>query len=1736
MSNIIVQTKLKNSFTSIPLSIKEFIDFAIAVSTNLVETHKVGQIHGTICPENIFWNSKTLKAQLVDPVLGDKKPLFNTAHLPYISPEQTRRMNLNVDYRTDLYSLGIVFFEMLVGEPPFIAEDNLEMIHLHIASIPPKPHTKRVEVPEQISNIILRLLKKNPDDRYQSAYGLQHDLELCAELWELNGMVKQFELGESDHRGRFRVSQKLYGRENELKLLFDSFERVSAGSKELITVVGYSGVGKSLLVQRVQKPITTKHGFFIDGKFDQYKRNIPYFAWHQVFGTLVNQLLTKSDDRLAYWKTRILGALGQNGKVLTDVFGNLELIIGPQADVPLLGDTEALNRFNSVIQNFIKEMAYKDHPLVIFLDDLQWIDSASLLLLHTLIIDPDLSHVQFIGAYRDNEVDPSHPLTLFLKKIKEEQVILKQIVLQNLLKEDVNTLIADTLETSPVYTLPLAELIYSKTGGNAFFTHQILQTLHDKNLLTFDVSAGNWNWNLEVLKALDITKNVVEFLTSSMQDLPEAYQYILKLAACIGNLFDIETLLLIVRKQGVDIEGNLKMALQEEIILYQNGKYKFAHDRIQQAAYALIPEDSKKETHLEIGRILFERIPEEKRKERVFDIVNQLNIGAELLSTRAEQIQLVQLNLAAGQKAKANAAYSDAKKFIEIGIELLGTSGWQKQYDLTLLLHNENGELAGLTGQFDQVSTTVSLIRDNTNNVLDRVRIYMTQIEAETAQYNIADALEIGLAVLGEMGFEIPDQPTIEDRQLLHDKFNILLTSDSLGRLAQIPAMSDKKAQGASSLFASIMSTSYIIKPSLFPIISYQGAILSLEYGLDVWTPFFFGGVTLVNFASIDRDSPVNEALNLIEFYKPLVSVIHEMLDNPVTARSRSKCLMMMAFTVPWVASIEQSVEFSQATYSSGYETGDWLYSSYGAVFFSVLAFDAGLNLEVYETRLSSYISNANRMGYLTPATEASIFLQTALIFKKISPEPHKLIGTYFNEEEWLQDAISTNDMAGRHYFYLAKLILVYHFKLDKELDEYVANAENSLAGGQGMYSTTLFHFYVTLARLRLISGSSSKKPPKTMKLIDKSLHWMAIWSRSVPSTFQHKYELMKAEKSRVTGRIDSALSNYEQAINGAREHGFIQEEALANELYARFWIERNNDRFARPLMREAHSLYLKWGARGKADHLANCYPEFFITPNIIANDSATQSISDQEFSDLDLRTVLKASLTIAGEMELDKLLAKMMHIIIENAGAQQGFLILARGEEWIIQGIAEVDKNKVQVLQSMDIEKNDTVSSGIIHYVARTRETIVLEDAAHEGEFISDHTIQRRKSRSVLCMPLINLGRISGILYLENNLTPDAFTPGHVELLKLLSSEMAMALDNAQVYHNLELGEKRFRATFEQAAVGIAHVSPEGRFLRINQKYCDIVGYSYEETLQLTFQDITYPDDLESDVTQVNQLLAGEIDTYSMDKRYISKNGELVWVNLTVSLVRNEAEQPQWFVAVVNDITERKFAEQSILKYQRRLKDLAHKITITEEAIRKQVAVDLHDNVGQLLASIRIQLSKINKVEENPVIKDRIENISQTMRGAIQATRDAIFNLSPPQLNEIGLYPAVHDWMKEQIEFKHGIVTSISGEDENLTIDVDTRYLLFRSIRELMHNVVKHSQATKLDVNFCKNNGSLEITVRDNGRGFDYNPDQLRLKSDSYGLFSINERLNDLDGSMVVNSIIGKGSNIKLTIPLKDK
>lgn len=762
-------------------NISEFLYLAIKISKILGKIHNNQVIHKDINPSNIVLNPVTKQLKIIDfgistaltkenPRLQNPTVLEGT--LAYISPEQTGRMNRALDYRTDFYSLGVTFYELLTGELPFTTKDPLELVHCHIAKIPPTPLHPYIPIP--LINIVAKLMAKTAEERYQSAWGLKYDLEQCLVQWQETEEIKPFTLGSRDICDRFQIPQKLYGREQEVVQLLEAFERVSQRwgeegrncNSELFLVAGYSGIGKSALVQEIYKPITKRRGYFIRGKFDQFQRNIPYAAIIQAFKELIEQLLTESTAQLRKWQGKLLEALGNNGQLIIDVIPAVELIIGKQPALPELGAIEAQNRFNLVFQKFIQVFCQPQHPLVIFLDDLQWVDAATLKLLELMLTGQDnLGNLLLIGAYRDNEVSPAHPLIMSLEDMEQQGATVNQITLTPLNLDCISQLIADTLHSDQEAVQSLAQLVLSKTGGNPFFVNEFLKTLYAENLLTFEfASFPGWYWETRKIEALGITDNVVELTINKIKKMPAPTQQALSLAAAIGADFDLKTLSLISNQSPAQIFRNLNSAIQAELIQPASSldeelliqKYRFGHDRIQQAAYALVEEEKKPALHLKIGRLLWKNAQQERLNEQLFTIVDHLNLGVGLLTNSSEKEAIAKLNLAAGEKAKAATAYQAAYQYLQDGLQLLELQPWQTQYDLALTLYEETAEAAYLSTDFVGMTRLAKVVQREAKTLLEKVRICEIQIQAYVAQNKLHLALETALHLCQELGVSFP--------------------------------------------------------------------------------------------------------------------------------------------------------------------------------------------------------------------------------------------------------------------------------------------------------------------------------------------------------------------------------------------------------------------------------------------------------------------------------------------------------------------------------------------------------------------------------------------------------------------------------------------------------------------------------------------------------------------------------------------------------------------------------------------------------------------------------------------------------------------------------------------------------------------------------------------------------------------------------------------------------------------
>ncbi|MEO1375104.1 MAG: AAA family ATPase [Cyanobacteria bacterium J06635_10] len=1379
------------------LKLRDFLKLAISISEIIGQIHAIKVIHKDINPSNIILKSVTNQVKIIDfgistvlsrENMNFQSPTILEGTLPYISPEQTGRMNRSIDYRTDFYSLGITFYQLLTGQLPFPSKDSLELVHSHIAKQAISPQNLRSDLPEIISDIVMKLMAKNAEERYQSAYGLKVDLEKCLSQIKNERLISPFLIGSCHRIEQLMIPQKLYGREAELEILLAGFERVSKGTSQILLVSGYSGVGKSALINEIHKPVTAKKGHFLAGKYEQYKQNIPYYSFSQAFNELCNQLLTNSKILLEKLKTDILQAIGNNGQILIDIIPKLELLIGQQPTVANVSSHEAHNRLKLVFNNFLKVICQPEHPIVLFLDDLQWADTASLDLLKTIVDDNQIKYLLIIGAYRDNEVDSKHPLNLVINNLKESEINCSEINLNSLTQENVNELIADTFKSSSIFCYTLNEIIYQKTQGNCFFTIQFLQSLYTDGLLSFDAFRRQWQWDVRQIQARDITDNVVELMTGKIAKLSELTQKSLQLAACIGNYFDLSTLAALAETQPQQLLLALFPALQEGLIIPLNSQYKllivqsnintneiklkFLHDRVQQAAYSLIPDHKKQANHYQIGCLLLAKFEAEKLEEEIFNIVNQLNLGISLIYNEKERLKIAALNLRAGKKAKANSAYASAVKYLRTGLELLPEKAWEQQYDLTFNFYVETIEAEYLNTNFKSAEQLSDIALKQVQKNWEKAKIFQTKIQFCIAQNQMESAIELGLNVL-----EMLDVPLVES---LPENLNIQA-------LEHLPLIQDPVKLLAQNILVILHVPVYITKPELLRKIVCSSVNFCLHYGNSALSAFiyaYYGLVLCVGFFDIESGYLCAQ----------LAQRILEKFD---TKEIKCKVEVLVSSGIsPWREHGTKAVVLLRQAAKTGLEIGDLEYTCHAVATWYTGIFLVGESLELISQQYTFYKELLQSLKQEFFLNYCEIWEQTVLNLKEVSTFCKELIGEAFDERKMLPFLQKTQNFTSLSALFIMKTVLSYLFKDYEQAVTHAHSAAKYKQGVAGLFLSSQLPFYDSLALLAMYPNSNEQIKKENLELVEANQRQMYLWASHAPMNFQHKYDLVEAEKARVLGQSWQAEQLYERAIRGAKQYEFVHEEALAYERAAEFYLAVDREEIGQFYLKNAHHCYTRWGAKAKVKQLEEEYPQYLLG---VSNQSKSKSLSttisttgtDGEI--LDLNTVIKASQAISGELQLENLLQKLMRIVIENAGAQKGFLLFNNENNWVIEAQGTVNSDEITTLQSIPIESLDPdnslhiLPSTIINYVAHTKEYLVLNDAASEGKFINDPYIIATQSKSILCSPLLNQGKLTGIVYLENNLTKSAFTSERIQLLNILSAQAAISIDNSRLYQNLE-------------------------------------------------------------------------------------------------------------------------------------------------------------------------------------------------------------------------------------------------------------------------------------------------------------------------------------------------------------
>ncbi|AUX38008.1 MULTISPECIES: AAA family ATPase [Sorangium] len=1365
------------------------VRIALQLADTLGAIHERNIIHKDIKPSNIIVDSDVSTSKLTDFSIasllpGERAAVYDPwsageGTLQYISPEQTGRMNRSIDFRSDYYSLGVTLYELTTRRLPFETTDPLELVHHHIAKTPVAPHLIRPEIPEALSRVIMKLLSKTAEERYQSIFGLKADLKACLHMLEHDAPALDFVPGRKDKPTRLQISQRLYGRQEEVGALLSAFRSISGagGPSELVLVAGYSGVGKSAVVSEIHKPIAKQGGYFAAGKFDQFTRNVPYAAVIAALREIVRQILTESKEELADWKARILAAVAPNGRVIAEVIPEIELILGEQPPVPALGSMETRNRFNLTFRSFIGAIAQKTRALVLFLDDLQWADTGSLNLISVLLEDADIRHLLLLGSYRDNETDDAHPLRVMLGALPRSGARVRTIALKPLAPEHVNQLVSDTLDAPPGECRPLSDIIFAKTHGNPFFTIQYLESVCRDGHLRFSSETGAWTWNIADIERMDVADNVVDLMVRRIQGLRAATQQVLKLAACVGNQFDLRILALLHHKDLRATDEDLWDALDAGLVVPVDGDYKiarfldddddegpvtfkFLHDRVQQAAYKLLTEVEQERTHLELGRLLIRETPIESIEERIYDIVMHLNMGAELIVDRRERFETALLNLKAGQKARRSTAYGPGVQCLRAAAAFLPEDAWEANHDLSLAIYTDLVELEYLTINFDRAEASAKIVEERARDVLETIRVYETRIQFYISQNRMHEAIELGLRVLTMLEVPLSEAPP---------------ANVDIARLAQLPPMKDRRMQAAMRILASVNPAAYLARPALVPTLAFTMVDICVRHGNSPLGAF---GYTIYGLIQCGFMNNIDLGF---EFGRLGIELVRRF--GAVEIESKVYALNYMVLH-HWKRHARETIEPLRHGIQVGLDTGDIEYAGYNSIHHATYPLFIGEELASVEQRMKHSVDLSLKLDQQYQLYYVRIWRQLVRSLRDPSASKRLLAGESFDETTMM--SCLGHNRPSMFSLHLAKGMQLYFFNYPKNALSCLRAGGEYQDGAAGFITLVEHNFYQSLSALAAFDEVSKEERSAVLAGVEASQLRLGAWARSAPQNSQHKYDLVQAELARVKHAVVEAMDLYDRAIQGARKHGYMHEEALGCELASSFYRRLGRHEIAQHYLTMAYRGYALWGADAKCQSLVATFPQLLLEGTAEQPMSVTTT-SSHDGAILDLLSVIRASQALASEIVLEKLLGSLMTLVLESVGAQSGVLALARGGSLFVEAEGTVEPQQVNVLQGVAMESFRRAPQSIVSYVQRTLKSVLLDNAADEAKFSADPYIRDGQIKSLMCLPILRQGRLVGVLYVENNLSTGAFTKARFELLSLLSTQVAISIENAKLYERLE-------------------------------------------------------------------------------------------------------------------------------------------------------------------------------------------------------------------------------------------------------------------------------------------------------------------------------------------------------------
>ncbi len=1699
-----------------------FLRVALGLACAIAEFRASGLLHNDIRPANILADVLTGRVWLTGlgkiteigissrPRPEPNEPVPDA--LPYMAPEQTGRINLPVDERSDLYSAGIILYQMFTGQSPFPAADPLGWIHSQLARVPVTPTELVSDIPDVLSRIVMKLLAKRPEDRYQTALGLAVDLTRCCEEWNGAGAITPFPLAQNEAPGRLVIRENLYGRDKELEILKAAATRVtSTGAAELILVSGYSGVGKSSLVNELRRELTGGCLFAL-GKFDQYKRDVPYSTLTQSFETLLRQILSGSDVEIDRWKSDLREAVEPNGTLVADLVPELKFVLGTLPPVPELPPQDAKNRFHRVLQRFLAVFARPEHPLVLFLDDLQWVDRATLELLRHLAVTGEVQHLLLIGAYRDNEIDSSHPLTQTLAAVKREGIEIRNVALAPLAFGDLAQLVCDSLRIDSERAHPLIELLHEKTRGNPFFAIQFLRELADDGLIVFNSREQSWQWDSDRIHAKNFTDNVVTFMEGRLGRLSAGAQETLKIFACLGHSARTVTLAMAQAVSEEETQTSLSVAVREGLIVRNGDRYTFLHDRVQEAAYERVPPDERAGEHLRIGRRLVKHLSEED----VFEVVNQLNQGIALITSPEERKHLAEMNFVAGRRSISSTAYGSAQSYLSMAAALLDEASWEHSYSLALGIELHRAQCEFLTGESADADRRLAALSQRAKGTVDHSEVACLHIEICTATGRSDHAIEICLGYLRRVGIAWTIHPPKEQFAQEYEQFQRNLAGRPLEALIDLPPMNDPVQRATLNVLSAVGAAAFFTDENLLNLTLCRTANISLMHGNDESSPLaytYLGSLLGPHFGDYKSGYRLG---------KLGIDLVERGLD-------RWRCRVYVCFGTlinPWSKHVRASFGWIRQAFESALEVGDLGYAGYCCQNLIPLLIANGTLLAEVQSEALERLEFARKIKF--GLVIDSLTGQLALVrqLRGLTRDFSCFDDGDFEERAFERHLEADPLLAfAACWYWIRKLQGRFYAGDHAGALEAAAKAEPLLWTSPSFFEIAEYHFFSALSQAALCPRADENERRRRLQAIEAHQVQLERWAKNCPENFANRTALVAAETARIEERELEAERLYEESIRFARDNGFVHHEALACELAGAFHHQRGFEIISHAYLERARRGYSVWGAEGKVRQLERSRDSL----DVYSGGDTPLTARGGLVEKLDLATVIKMSHAASEEIVLEQLIERLMVSTIEYAAAERGLLLIYRGGRLRIAAQGTTRNDKVVV----DLRDNEAASQdlpiSVVNYVVRTTETLLLDDASLANPFSADEYLARTGSRSLLCLPLLKQGSLIGILFIENRLVSHAFSRAQVEVLRLVSSQAAISLENASLYSELHRSEAYLARAQQLSNTGSFGWRPATSELVWSEQTFRILGFDAATRPDIDrARERVHPEDGDFVARVLEEAVRAEAP-FDFEARLRMPDGEIKHIRCIAKPVRDETGKHCEFIGALRDISAEKLAENSLRKVQAELVEAS-------ERERRNVGRDLHDGLGQRLTALALMSdalceSAIATRERKSNARAMVESARQLsvyLREAIGETRRLAHGLSPVPFASDGLTSALKA-LVESVDGMRGVRAEFHcGEPVAFDESAVTEHL-YRIVQEALNNALKHSSATLIRVTVCKRGNSVEISITDNGIGLS----KARPEVSGMGLRTMSYRANLVGGKLVATEGPNGGAVLTCTLPL---